>query len=441
MERNIIKQLAAWKDNPEKKPLILQGVRQCGKTWALKEFGRRFYDDTAYFNFEGNDSLLVRFEGDLDPERIIGELGIFRKKPIEKGKTLVIFDEIQFSNRALNSLKYFCENSPGSHIVCAGSLLGLALSRPLSFPVGKVNFLTLRPMDFHEFLLANGEEPLCGYLEDLPAGEPLSPLFAQKLEQYLRNYYICGGMPAAVSSWIEHRDIEKLENVQREILNSYELDFAKYAASGEFPKLRAIWHSIPDQLAKENSKFIFGQVKKGQRSKDLEDALQWLLGAGLVHKLVKVEKPFMPLSAYGDQSFFKLYAADPGLLRFMSGLPAIAVLEKNETFKEFKGALTENYVLCELVNLYNTPQFYWRSNNTAEVDFVIQNGMDIVPLEVKSERNNRAKSLAEYIKKYSPRMAVKTSMYQAIPRNTGGSGVLYVPLYMLWLLKKYLGGI
>jgi predicted AAA+ superfamily ATPase len=434
MERSITKELAAWKDNPEKKPLILQGVRQCGKTWVLQDFGRRFYEDTAYFNFEGNEPLLSRFEGDLDPGRIIGELGILRKRPIEKGKTLVIFDEIQFSNRALSSLKYFCENSPEYHIVCAGSLLGLTLSKPLSFPVGKVNFLTLRPMNFYEFLLANDEGPLCGYLEELPVGEGISPLFAQKLERYLRNYYICGGMPGAVSNWMDHGDIDELENVQREIINSYELDFAKHAPAKDFPKLRAIWYSIPAQLAKENSKFIFGQVKKGQRAKDLEDALQWLQGAGLVHRVVKVEKPFLPLSAYGDQGFFKLYAADPGLLRLMSGLPAIALLEKNEAFKEFKGALTENYVLCGLVNAYPQP-FYWRSNNTAEVDFIIQHDMDIVPLEVKSERNSRAKSLAEYRKKYNPRIAVRTSM-----QNTVGSrSLLHIPLYMLWKLKKYLG--
>jgi predicted AAA+ superfamily ATPase len=430
MERNLINRLLEWKDGQERKPLILKGVRQCGKTYLLKEFGRNFYEDIAYFNFEGNSPLQDYFIKDMDIGRIITELGVFRKKAIEPQKTLIIFDEVQFCNAALSSLKYFCENAPEYHIVCAGSLLGIALSKPLSFPVGKVDFLTLRPMNFYEFLSANAEEQLCSYLKSLPIQEKISSLFASKLEEYLRTYYIVGGMPEAVKSWTAYNDIDKVETIQQRILDSYELDFAKYAPSKDFPKLEAVWRSIPEQLAKENSKFIFSQVKKGHRAKDLEDALEWLLGAGLVYKVSKIEKPFMPLSSYADQAFFKLYLADIGLLRKMSGLPANAVFEKSETYKEFKGALTENYVLTELVNIYNSAPFYWKSNNIAEVDFVIQNNMDIVPIEVKSEYNVRSKSLIEYCKKYSPRKAVKTSM-----RNFYGNEV---PLYMLWKLKTYL---
>ena len=433
MERNLINHLKQWKDSPTRKPLLIKGVRQCGKTWLLKEFGQAHYSDTAYYNFEGNAALNARFEGDLDVRRIVSELGILRQKAIVPGETLIILDEIQFCNQALTSLKYFCEDAPEYHIVCAGSLLGVALSKPLSFPVGKVDFLTLRPMCFEEFLLANGEEMLCEYLRALPPHETVSDLFAERLEALLKTYYITGGMPEAVQTWLDTHDIAALEKVQQAILDSYELDFAKHAPPRDFPKLAAIWRSIPLQLAKENSKFIFSQVKQGWRAKDLEDALEWLLGAGMVHKVTKIEKPFMPLSSYEDQAFFKLYMSDVGLLRKMAGLPAAAILEKSDTFREFKGALTENYALCELLRGTGQTPFFWRSGNTAEVDFVLQHGVDIVPVEVKSERNDKAKSLAEYRKKYAPRIAVKTTM-----RNVGSGDIRKVPLYLLWQLEKYL---
>ncbi|MDR3284764.1 MAG: AAA family ATPase [Treponema sp.] len=434
MERNLVKQLVRWKENPGKKPLIIKGVRQCGKTFLLKGFGAAHYGDMVYCNFESNDALHAIFNGDLDAHRIISELGVMRQKPIDPEKTLVIFDEIQFCNRALTSLKYFCENAPEYHVVCAGSLLGLALSKPLSFPVGKIDFLTLYPLSFSEFLSANNEALLWEYLENLPADKKISEAFTGKLERYLKTYYITGGMPEAVASWLEFQNIEKVETIQQKILDSYELDFAKHAPANEFPKLSEIWHSIPGQLAKENTKFIFSQVKKGRRAKDLEDALEWLLGAGLAYKVAKVEKPFMPLSAYADSTFFKLYMADVGLLRKMSRLPASVILENTAAYKEFKGALTENFVLSELVTLYNTAPFYWKSGNTAEVDFIIQNEADIVPIEVKSARNDKAKSLGEYRKKYAPPLAVKTSLKNIAPAGE----VQNIPLYMLWQLKKYL---
>ncbi len=406
MKRILIDDMRRWKESPDRKPLIIKGVRQCGKTYLLKSFGEAFYEDTAYFNFEGNLSLAERFERDLDPERIITELGIFRQKAIMPEKTLIIFDEIQFCNRALTSLKYFLENAPAYHIVCAGSLLGIALSKPLSFPVGKVSFLTLRPMNFHEFLLANGEEMLCEYLQNLPLDEQVSGLFSDKLESYQREYYITGGMPEAVEAWIRTKDVDKVEQVQRQILDSYELDFAKHAPGRDFPKLAAIWRSVPQQLAKENNKFIFSQVRKGWRAKDLEDALEWLISAGLVYKVTKIEKPFMPLAAYADDASFKLYLSDIGLLRVMAGLPASVLFQKRDEYSEFKGAMAENYFLQEWMWRHDDPPFYWKSANIAEVDFIVQHGGDIIPVEVKPELNDKVKSLTEYRRKFSPLVSV-----------------------------------
>lgn len=433
MKRLLLDEMKRWKDSDNRKPLIVKGVRQCGKTYLLKEFGEACYEDVAYFNFEGNESLRDRFERDLDTARILTELGILRKKVIRPEKTLIIFDEIQFCNQALTSLKYFCENAPEYHIVCAGSLLGIALSKPLSFPVGKVNFLTLRPMNFLEFLLANGEEMLCDHLWGLAPADKVSDLFTGRLEDYLRTYYITGGMPEAVDTWIRTGDIDRLEAVQQQILDSYELDFAKHAPSRDFSKLSAVWRSIPSQLSKDNSKFIFSQVKKGWRAKDLEDALEWLVSAGLVYKVSKIEKPFVPLSAYADASYFKLYLSDIGLLRKLAALPAGAILEKTDAYREFKGAMTENYFLEEWMQWHDTPPFYWKSGNIAEVDFVVQQGVNPIPVEVKSERNDKAKSLAEYRKKYTPAVSVKTSM-----NNVAVGEVRHIPLYMLWQIEKYL---
>jgi predicted AAA+ superfamily ATPase len=427
MQRLLLNELIKWKNKKDRRPLIIKGVRQCGKTYLLKEFGAKYYRDVAYFNFEGNAPLCERFKADLDVERIITELSVLHKKPIRPDETLIIFDEIQFCNEALTALKYFYENASSYHIVSAGSLLGIALSKPLSFPVGKVDFLTLRPMSYYEFLLAHGEAMLCEHLQKLAPAEKISELFAEKLENYLRRYYITGGMPEAVAVWLETNDLSAVESVQQKILDSYELDFAKHAPPKDFPRLSLIWNSIPAQLAKEHGKFIFSKVKPGLRAKDLEDALQWLISAGLVFKVSKIGKPFMPLASYADQNYFKLYMVDIGLLRKMSKLPPEALLTRTDMFKEFKGALTENYALCEIVNLQGDAPYYWKSGNTAEVDFVAQFGMDIVPIEVKSGRNDKSRSLTEYRKKYTPRVSVKVSMNAA-----GGGEVRNIPLYMLW---------
>jgi len=410
----------------------LKGVRQSGKTYLLKEFGKKAYADLAYFNFEGNEPLQKCFDQDLDPQRIISELGVFHHRAIKPGETLIIFDEIQFCNRALTALKYFYENAPQYHIVCAGSLLGIALSKPLSFPVGKVNLHVLRPLSFYEFMLANREEELAGFLAELAADKEIPELFTAKLRELLRNYYVAGGMPEAAAKWIETKDVAEVEAVQRRILDAYELDFAKHAPATDIPKLDLIWKSIPSQLARESGKFIFGHAKPGARAKDLEDALEWLLSAGMVYKVIKIEKPFMPLSAYADPAYFKLYAPDVGLLRKLAGLPAEAVFQGPETYREFKGALTENFALTEMLNAELDLPFYWKSANTAEVDFVAQYNGRIIPIEVKAGRN-RARSLAEYRKKYSPEIAVKTSL-----ENISGKEVKNIPLYMLWRLKSYL---
>lgn len=433
MERTLIHELLVWKEKENRKPLILKGVRQCGKTYLLKDFGNRYYDTVAYFNFEETDSLISVFEKDYDTKRIILELELFLGKSIKPGTTLIVLDEIQECGRALTAMKYFCENAPEYHIVCAGSLLGIALHKQLSFPVGKVDFLTLYPMSFSEFLRACGSETLADYVENFKKGDAVPEPIGDKLTTFLRQYYITGGMPEVVSTWQKTNNIEEVERVQQNIINSYELDFAKHAPIKDFPKLTAIWRSIPEQLAKENTKFIFSHVKKGWRSKDLEDALEWLIAAGLVYKVCKIEKPFIPLSSYADDTSFKLYMADIGILRKLSKLPYEVILDATPNYKEFKGSLTENYVLCELVKSVDDTLYYWSSGNTAEVDFILQSSSEIVPVEVKSERNVKARSLAEYRKKYTPKYSVKTSM----KNETNGEEVLNIPLYLISALERF----
>ena len=433
MERTLIHELLVWKEKENRKPLILKGVRQCGKTYLLKDFGNRYYDTVAYFNFEETDSLISVFEKDYDTKRIILELELFLGKSIKPGTTLIILDEIQECGRALTAMKYFCENAPEYHIVCAGSLLGVALHKQLSFPVGKVDFLTLYPMSFSEFLRACGSETLADYVDNFKKGDTVPEPIGDKLTTFLRQYYITGGMPEVVSTWQKTNNIEEAERVQQNIINSYELDFAKHAPTKDFPKLTAIWRSIPEQLAKENTKFFFSHVKKGWRSKDLEDALEWLIAAGLVYKVCKIEKPFIPLSSYADDTSFKLYMADIGILRKLSKLPYEVILDATPNYKEFKGSLTENYVLCELVKSVDETLYYWSSGNTAEVDFILQSSSEIVPVEVKSERNVKARSLAEYRKKYTPKYSVKTSM----KNEMNGEEVLNIPLYLISALERF----
>lgn len=434
MKRMILDELIKWKNRKDRKPMVLKGVRQCGKTYILNEFGKENYEEVAYFNFEGNPALAKHFEQDLDTGRIIMELGVLSGKKIKPGSTLIIFDEIQFCNKALTSLKYFYEQLPEYHIVCAGSLLGIALSKPSSFPVGKVDFLTLRPMSFYEFVLANAEEMLLEYIEKLDIKTPLPQMFADKLITLLKTYYVTGGMPEVVAKWVESKDLAEVERIQDMILSSYELDFAKHAPAADFPKLSLIWKSIPDQLAKESGKFIYGHAKPGARAKDLEDSLQWLVSAGMVYKVNKIENPSFPLSAYSNSGYFKLYMSDIGLQRRMSRLPAVLIYEESIHYSEYKGALTENYVLCELVDLHGDVPYYWKSGNTAEVDFVAQFEDRIVPVEVKASTNVKTRSLGVYREKYKPEISVRTSLLNLKKDD----GLINLPLYMLWTIEKFI---
>ena len=435
MKRDILDKLVSWKNSADRKPLVLKGVRQCGKTFILKEFGEKHYSDVAYYNFEEMASLADIFERDFDVQRILFELGLVRGKTIAEGATLIIFDEIQECGRALTSLKYFCENARGYHIACAGSLLGIALNENRSFPVGKVDFLTLYPMSFYEFLAATGNESSAEYLAKFEKGNKLPEALALKLSSSFKEYLLVGGMPEAVEAWRTTHDIEKVETIQQQILSSYELDFAKHATSREFPKLSAIWASIPQQLSKPNRKFIFSQVKKGWRAKDLEDSLRWLIAAGLIYKVDKIEKPFIPLSSYADASTFKIYLSDVGLLRRLAKVPPQVVLESSGIFTEFKGAMAENYVLNELIKSGGDAPYYWSSANSAEVDFIVQCGVHVVPVEVKSSTNVKARSLAEYRRRYAPDYSVKTSL---LP-DVGGETLLDIPLSMIASMRNFAG--
>jgi len=426
-----MEQLIAWKENPAKKPLILQGIRQCGKTYLLKEFGSNHYNDVLYCKFDEDKSLAGFFEPNLDPRRIIKDMSIFRNKDIKPHTTLIVFDEVQSCGKALTSLKYFCEEAPEYHIIAAGSLLGTAIPKGTSFPVGKVEFLTMFPMNFYEFLLAQNQALAEHLKASSPGGEAFGT-FRTLLEEKYRDYQIVGGMPEVVQSWIDTESIENVEKIQTQIIKGYENDFAKYAPISYFPKLSAIWDAIPSQLAKENRKFIFSQVKKSWRAKDLEDALEWLIRAGLVYKVENIEKPFFPISAYANHTYFKLYLADIGLLRRTANLPPSALMGNSDNYREFKGAMAENYVCCELKRIFDEDIYYWTAEGSgkAEVDFIVQYGSHIVPIEVKAGSASHTRSLGEYCKKYSPEKSVLTSM------DHDKDNVL--PLYAFWNLKEWL---
>ncbi|MEA2034700.1 MAG: AAA family ATPase [Euryarchaeota archaeon] len=441
MKRFIYDILLEWKDSRDRKPVILEGIRQCGKTWILKHFGEAEFKDVAYFNFEYDDRLQKIFEGDLNVSRIIKDLGILRNKHIQPGNTILILDEIQICPRAITSLKYFCENLSELHVAAAGSLLGVAVAqmgKNISFPVGKVQMLKMYPLNFAEYLLAMGEELLYEHLRSMSADEKISAAFTGKLEEAYREYLITGGMPEVVNSWINNHDIGIVETIQSEILGNYERDFVKYASVSEFPKLSLIWHAIPAQLAKDNQKFIFAHVKTGMRARDLEDSLQWLISAGLIYKVEKVGRPYIPIVTYGDVTYFKIYFSDVGLLRRMSKFPADVVFDTSPLTADMRGILTENFVLTELIANDSRHPFFWKSKGIAEVDYIIQNGIDVIPIEVKSAKRTRSRSLTEYRKKYTPRIAVRTSLNN-IARHLDDYGeVLEIPVYLLWRLKTYL---
>lgn len=392
-----MEKMVQWKHSPYRKPLILKGVRQVGKTWLLKEFGRQEYENTAYFNFDENAEYKQFFETTKDVSRILQNLMLASGQTIQPEKTLIVFDEIQDAPDVINSLKYFCENAPQYHVACAGSLLGVTLARPASFPVGKVDFLTIHPLTFTEFLLANGDENLSAYLSSINEIAPIPDAFYNPLREKLKMYYITGGMPEPVLLWTKERNTALMQSALGNILDAYARDFAKHPDHTEFPKISMIWHSLPSQLARENKKFLYKVVKPGARAREYEDALQWLVDAGLVYKIYRSSAPGLPLSAYDDLSAFKIYLCDVGLLRRMSQLSPSAFGEGNRLFTEFKGALTENYVLQSLLPQFEVMPRYWtQSNPPYEVDFLLQKDNDIYPVEVKAEENVHARSLKKY---------------------------------------------
>ena len=438
MERKIINDLLKWKDSPYRKPLILKGVRQVGKTWILKEFGRRYYENTAYFNFDENEDYKQFFEATKDVSRILQNLMLASGEKILPGKTLIIFDEVQDCPKVINSMKYFCENAPEYHIACAGSLLGIALAKPSSFPVGKVDFMQIDPMTFSEFLVANGDENLAKYIESVDTIEPIPDAFFHPLYEKLKMYYVTGGMPEPVLMWTQNRDTEAMQHSLSGIIDAYERDFAKHPDTKEFPKISMVWKSIPSQLARENKKFIYKVVKPGARAREYEDALQWLVDARLVHKVYRSSAPGLPIAAYDDLSAFKIYLVDVGLLRRLSQLAPTVFGEGNRLFTEFKGALTENYVLQTLIPQFEVAPRYWTQTNPPyEVDFLIQRENDIFPVEVKSEANTTSRSLKKFKELFPDK--VKLRIRFSLDNLKLDGDMLNIPLFMADQTDRLIG--
>ena len=411
IERDIIEQLKQWKDSENRKPLLLKGARQIGKSWIMEAFGHEFFEYCVKFDCDRQVELKSVFQMTKSPNRLLRELELHCDQPIIPGKTLIIFDEIQECEEALNSLKYFCEDAPQYHVIAAGSLLGVAVKkRRMAVPVGKVRIMRMHPISFREFLRASDPSTF-DYIEKLNHIQHLPEIILNKLRTEYRRYQVSGGMPAAVVALLDNQGILAVEQALQDILDLYELDFAKYAEPVEVPRIHAIWHSLPSQLAKENRKFIYKVIKSGARSKDYEDALMWLEEAGMIYRVYSISKPGLPLSAYIQTNAFKIYACDCGLLRRMALLPATVITDSLANYTEFKGAMAENAVLQSLLPVMDTQvPCYWTSAGTAEVEFVIQHDEQIVPIEVKAEGNINGNSLSEYNKKYSPKYRIRFSM-------------------------------
>ena len=411
IEREIINQFRAWKEAPVRKPILLKGARQIGKTWAMETFGKECFKYCVKFDFDRQQELKSVFQTSKDPQRLIKELALYCEQPIIAGETLMIFDEIQECEEALNSLKYFCDDAPEYHIIAAGSLLGVAVKRrKMTVPVGKVRIIDMHPITFKEFLRASDANTY-DYIESLDEIRHLPEIIMNKLRTEYRRYQVSGGMPEAVVALLENQGIGAVEAILQDILDLYELDFAKYAAPREIPRIHAIWHSLPAQLSKENRKFIYKVIKTGARSKDYEDALMWLEDAGMIHRIFSISKPGIPLSAYAETDAFKVYACDCGLLRRLAHLPATVVTDPIANYTEFKGAMAENAVLQSMVPLLdNQKPYYWTSPGTAEVEFVIQWDEEIIPVEVKAEDNISGNSLSVYFKTYNPHYRMRFSM-------------------------------
>lgn len=426
MYRETIVNLYQWKEDPYRKPLIVRGARQVGKTWILQEFGRTAYARVVYVNFEETPSLRAIFSDDFDIERIITVLQIHAQTTIASEDTLIIFDEIQSADRGITSLKYFCEKAPQHHVVAAGSLLGMNLHSEISFPVGKVDFLDLRPLSFSEFLLAFNESDLVEALNK--RNWNIISVFTNKLKDYLRYYFYVGGMPEVVDAFVKTRDWQLVRRIQNRILNSYEGDFSKHAPNQTVPRIRMVWQSIPSQLGKENKKFVYGVIREGARAKDFELAIQWLTDNGLLLKCHRVSKPGIPLIAYQDMSVFKLFLHDVGLLGAMAGLMVQTIIEGDEIFTEFKGALTEQYVMQQLKLKGDRYIGYWTNErSTSEVDFIIQEEGEVIPIEAKSGENLKARSFKLFCEKFKPSTAIRTSLSDYKEE----SWMINVPLYAI----------
>lgn len=433
MERLIIKKLEQWKNSPNRKPLILRGARQVGKTWVMKEFGRRYFKSVAYINFDNNSAMKAAFETDFDIKRLLLAIGAQTGISVKPDETLIIFDEVQEVPRALSSLKYFCENAPEYAIIAAGSQMGVALHNGTSFPVGKVDLMTLYPFSFIEFLLACESEQLVSVLEsdDWTLIASLKSKFISRMKEY---FYV-GGMPQAVKTFIEEQDWARVREVQNNLLEVYAQDFSKHASSTLSTRLNQVWTSLPAQLSKENRKFIYGQVKKGARAKDFELAIQWLSDCGLIHLVHSVSKPGYPLKAYEELDSFKIYMNDIGLLCALGNTDIKTILDDNAFFVEFKGAVTEQYVLQQLISCTDFKPFYYSSpNSTGEIDFMIQLEDQIIPVEVKSAENLQAKSLKSFHQKYNNRYSVRTSLSDFRIDDW----LTNIPLYAVHLIKNIL---
>lgn len=432
MERFAMKQLLEWKNQKNRKPMIIRGARQVGKTWLMKEFGKRYFDKVAYVNFDNSQLMKTAFEGNLEIPRLLEAINIETGVRIESENTLIIFDEVQEVPRALTSLKYFQENAPEYAILAAGSLLGIALHEGTSFPVGKVDFMDLYPLSFQEFVMAVEGSRFQAVFEN--ADMEMCHIFHDTLTDLLRKYYYVGGMPEAVSTFVETHDFQQVRKIQKQLIAYYEQDFSKHAPKEIVTRLQMVWQSVPMQLSKENKKFFYGQVKPGGRAKEFELAIQWLLDCGLVHKTNLITKPGLPLISYIDFSSFKLFLVDVGLLGAMGDLSAKTILQGNAIFEEFKGALTEQYVLQELISQAGRqPYYYAGSRSQSEIDFILQLEDIVVPIEVKAEENLKAKSLQVYCEKYHPKLAVRTSMSGYRKQDW----MVNIPLFMIGSLPIY----
>ena len=426
IQRDILKQLKQWKERGDRKPLLIKGARQTGKTWIMEEFGKENFEYVATFNFDKTEELAAIFEKTKDVKRILKELTLFTDVPIEPGRTLLIFDEIQACEGALNSLKYFAEDAHQYHIIAAGSLLGVAIKKKkMSVPVGKVEILKMYPVTFKEFLYTSDPQTYV-FLESIQQIDPLPEIILNKLSVEFKRYLVCGGMPEAVSALLENKGMQTVEDVLQNILDLYTLDFSRYAQPVEIPRINNIWRSLPSQLAKENRKFIYNVVKSGARAREYEDALLWLEEAGLIYRIYNVTRPRIPLSAYQDLSAFKVYAFDCGLLRRLAKLSPEVILSGNIGYIEFKGAIAENAILQALIPQADGLPYYWSSQNRAEVDFLLQYGSSVIPIEVKAENRISGKSLSVYTSKFHPTLRIRYSMNNLKETD----GLLSLPSFM-----------